>query len=562
MALAMKAAYNDIPIEVNGEMGSLGSLTGNKNYPLNLKVSVNDVLLHVDGKIEKPMQAAGLDVEVKLDAPTLDTFAKISGQKLPKAGPLHVAGHVSEQGGVYTIKSLQAEAGKIKMLVDGNITPVQPIKIAVTFDLAAESLANINDFSGTQLPDIKPLSLTAKLSDKDGGYQLNDINFKLGNSDMTGKATLNFNGKRPALTAGLNSNLVDFSPFSGDKKKDAKQPKKAKVFSAEPLPFGSLKIADLNVDLKAKQVKTSELIMENFNITVSLVNGKLVLNPVNTRVAGGTLAAQMNLDASNGKSGTLDANLDIKDLEPSALSEFKDEISRGKTDITLKAMGTGNSVAAIMAGLNGNLLMKMGPGTLKSSSATAAASDIFVSTYQLLYPGAKGSKDTEIQCGVVRFDIKDGIATTNKGIAFATNKMNIVGSGIIDLKTEKLDIGINPRAREGVGISPAQLAELVRLGGTLAEPRAVPDTIAAFKTAASVGAAVATGGLSMLAQGLFDKSTADEDPCATALGAKPKASANTAKKEEAPKSTTEKAVDTVKDTGSAIGDKLKGLFGK
>jgi len=54
----------------------------------------------------------------------------------------------------------------------------------------------------------------------------------------------------------------------------------------------------------------------------------------------------------------------------------------------------------------------------------------------------------------------------------------------------------------------------------------------------------------------------DPDPCATALGLKPNATSTTTQKEAAPKSTTEKAVDTVKDTGSAIGDKLKGLFGK
>ena len=561
MTLAMKAAYNDIPIEANGEMGSFGSLTGNRNYPVNIKVSINDVLLHLDGKIDKPMQAAGLDVDVKLNAPTLDTFSRLSGRKLPKAGPLHAAGHISEHGGIYSIKSLQAEAGKIRILMDGEFAPGKP-GMVFTINLAAESLANMNEFSGTQLPDIKPLSMTAKLSDKESGYQLNDIKLQLGNSDLAGKAVLNIKGKRPALTAAINSNLVDLTPFAGDKKQDVSQPtKKAKVFPADPLPFENLKIADLNMDIKAKQVKTSDLNMDNVYIMFSLVNGKLAVKPLNAGIAGGTLAMQMNLDASNGKSGTLDTSLDIKNLEPSALPDLKDEISGGKTDVILKARGTGNSVAAIMAGLNGNLLMKMGPGILKSSSATAASSDVFISTYQLLYPGAKGSKDTEIQCGVVGFDIKDGIATTNKGIAFATNKMNIVGSGIVDLKTEKLDIGINPQAREGVGISPAQLAELVRLGGTLAEPRAVPDTMAAFKTAAAAGTAVATGGLSLLAQGLFDKSTADTDPCATALGIKPKASATTATKEEAPKSTTSKAVDAVKDTGSAIGDKLKSLFG-
>lgn len=48
-----------------------------------------------------------------------------------------------------------------------------------------------------------------------------------------------------------------------------------------------------------------------------------------------------------------------------------------------------------------------------------------------------------------------------------------------------------------------------------------------LKTAASVGTAVATDGLSILAQGLFDRATADDDPCATALGIKLKKKATT-----------------------------------
>jgi Uncharacterized protein involved in outer membrane biogenesis len=369
-------------------------------------------------------------------------------------------------------------------------------------------------------------------------------------------------GKRPALTAELNSYLIDLVPLSAEKQPE-KKVKKTRVFPPETLPFESLKSADIKLKLKAGQIKTTDLIMESVSMALNLTNGNLLIKPLNATTGGGAIDMQMNLDASSGKTVMLDTSIDVRNFQPSSLPDLKDELSGGKSDITFKGKGTGNSIAAIMAGLNGNLLLQMGPGVLKSSTATAAGSDIFVTTYQLLYPGAKGSKDTEIRCGVVKFDIKDGMATTDKGIALATNKMNIIGSGIVDLKTEKLDIGINPQAREGVGISPAQLAELVRLGGTLAEPRAVPDTKAAFKTAASAGAAVATGGLSVLAQGLFDKSIADEDPCATALGKKVKPATTTAdKKEAAPKSTTEKAVDTIKDTGGAIGDKLKGLFGK
>ena len=78
-------------------------------------------------------------------------------------------------------------------------------------------------------------------------------------------------------------------------------------------------------------------------------------------------------------------------------------------------------------------------------------------------------------------------------------------------------------------------------------------------TAASVGAAVATGGVSLIAQGLFERKTADPDPCATALGIKPRAAtpSSASQKSTAP---TEKSGDAPKSTGTTITDKLKGLF--
>ncbi len=138
--------------------------------------------------------------------------------------------------------------------------------------------------------------------------------------------------------------------------------------------------------------------------------------------------------------------------------------------------------------------------------------------------------------------------------------MNVIGSGTIDLKTEKLDIGITPQAREGAGISVGQLAELVRVQGTLANPKPGVDTMAALKAGAGVAAAIATGGLSILAQGLLDRSMADEDPCATALGQKPAKAKTTTASKEPEKSTTTKAVDTVKEAGSAVTDTIKGWF--
>jgi len=74
----------------------------------------------------------------------------------------------------------------------------------------------------------------------------------------------------------------------------------------------------------------------------------------------------------------------------------------------------------------------------------------------------------------------------------------------------------------------------------------------------AAGAAVATGGLSLLAGELLGGSGDDVgNPCDIALGKAPK---KTAKKPSTEKSTVEKTTDTVKDAASAVGDKLKSLF--
>lgn len=563
MDLTINAAYNDLPINLKGTLGSLGSLTKNENFPVNIKADISDVTLGIDGQIAKPQQAKGLDVELVFHAGSLQTFEKVSGKKLPAISPIDITGHLTESDGAFLIKGLKANLGKVKVGLDGKITEPEKAKgldLAITFN--ADSLADLNEITGNQLPAIGPIALSTGLKDKEGAYQLSGLKLQAGNSDLAGDVTLNMTEKRPAVSAKLNSNKIDLTIFESKEKEEKgeqKKVKKEKMFSSDPLPLESLKSADASLDINAKLIQTADLPLENVKLVLTLNNGKLSVKPLNANLAGGTLATQLNLDGSSGKTAVLDSTVDIKNFQPSALPDLKEKLTGGKTDIKINAKGTGKSVAAIMAGLNGNLLLTMGEGKLKSSETDMASSDVFLKTYRMLNPSAGGTEDTQIKCGVAKFDIKDGIATTDKGIALATNKMNVIGSGSVNLKTEALDIGVTPQAREGVGISAGQLAELVRLGGTLANPKIVPDTKAAVMAGVSAGAAVATGGLSILAQGLFDRTTGDEDPCATALGLKTAKSAP-AKKEEAPKSMPEKAVDTVKDAGTAIKDTFKGLF--
>jgi hypothetical protein len=188
--------------------------------------------------------------------------------------------------------------------------------------------------------------------------------------------------------------------------------------------------------------------------------------------------------------------------------------------VYIDAKGEGKTVRQLMAGLDGKAIIKVAESHIEDGTLDLLGADFITELVNLLNPFSKEKKGTELACAVVNFNIKDGIATADKGIAVRTGKMNIVGDGTINLKNEKLDIGITPEARTGIGMNMADLVGLVRVGGTLAAPSALVDKAAVFEAGLSTGAAVATGGLSVVAEGLIDRATADENPCQTALGIK------------------------------------------
>ncbi len=93
------------------------------------------------------------------------------------------------------------------------------------------------------------------------------------------------------------------------------------------------------------------------------------------------------------------------------------------------------------------------------------------------------------------------MATTDKGIAVKTDKMVVVGSGAINLRTEEIDLGIRTDTRQRTGVGAGELTQVVRLRGPLAEPKPRVDK----KGAAVFGATVRHPGprLSMTMQGSY-----------------------------------------------------------
>jgi uncharacterized protein involved in outer membrane biogenesis len=514
LKLRLKGSYDGAVYEATGQFGSVAQLlSGAKPFPVALEAQTLAMRVQLEGAIVKPLEGKGIGLTVTVQGDNLAATMKAAAATVPAL----------------------KEAGPFASV---------------------------------------PFSMTGKVADGDGIYTVEPIALKLGGSDLSGKATANLVGKRPSVVIGLNSNLFDLKDVLPQAEKGKDRPASAKsapvgfgqsaasgsgkrLFGPEPLPLDGLRATDVKISLAAKKIVVDGLPLENVTVEAVLANGRLSVRPASLSVAGGTMTAALALDASAGPTALLDLSVNIKDVDAGTLLRQLDatkDMTGGRLEAKVDLKGRGTSIRDLMGGLNGEAVITLGEGRIKNTLLDRAGGDLAMQVYGALNPLAKKDEFTVLNCGVARFVVKDGMATADKGIAAETTKVNVVGAGAVNLKTGEIDFSVKPEARQGLGINLGGIAGLVRVRGTLAEPQVGVDELEAAKTALSAGTAIATGGLSLLAQGLLGRATADEAPCQTALGRRPvpaKAAAPAVSQPSAP-------VQPKKEEGS-VGGFLKGL---
>lgn len=289
------------------------------------------------------------------------------------------------------------------------------------------------------------------------------------------------------------------------------------------------------------------------------------MRPFTAEIGDGTLTAKIEVDADGDVLHTK-VDLSIVGMSLDKLPKLAEggRVSGGLTDVTLTLDGKGNSVAAIMASANGILFANTGPTIINNDAAGIVGADLVMSLFDHLNPLSSVDNRATVECAAVRFPIVNGVASNDSGIGVLTAKLGILGGGTVDLRTEKIDIGVKPKPREGLGFNLTSLADFVRLGGTLSNSRVKTDAKGAVTAGIKVGAAVATVGLSILAEGIFDRVTADADVCAIARGEASVAGASGQSETDQSvlKSTTSKTKDVIKGAGAKVKGAFKGLFGK
>lgn len=451
--------------------------------------------------------------------------------------------------------NLVAEAGGATVKLDGGVAEPDAAK-GIDIKLAAEGadLAQLSGLAGTELPPIAPWKVSLSLVDHPGGARSDDIQLKLGESDLSGNLSFSQReGKVPLLEAKLHSVLLDLASLQGPKtegvaEKAESKEKKEKLFSSEPLALEGLKALDAVVSYGADRLLADKLVISDLVTDVRLTDGVLLVKPLKAGIADSVMQGVVKLNAA-AKLPQLEIKLGAKGLDlGKLLKEVTDEETlSGKGDLSIDLKGQGHSVAAIMGSLNGHSRLLVGEGSLK----TGALDTLIGGLSNLAGTLVAEKRDTAVMnCLASDFDIKQGVATS-RALLVDTEFSTVFGEGNINLGTEVLDLVVKPESKAAT----LNVAVPVQIGGTLANPTFAPEKMATARKAAGILAVV--GGLAFppaALMGLGEMGSGEDNPClniAKGKGGKPASKPTEQKKEEG----------GVKGALDSVGSKLKGLFG-
>lgn len=381
-------------------------------------------------------------------------------------------------------------------------------------------------------------SIATKMRVEGKTVHLDELQIGTGNSRIEGQLALTPGAPRSKVTFKLAAATLawadlPFAPALAGAAKSATGREKF-VFSERPVDFAALQARDADGDISIGTLTLEKRRIDNVRVEFSVRNGKLEAPLIHSSALGGTVQARLSIDATQVHAPALTLHLEAKSLDAAALLEMvgvKREVRGGKTEVTIDVAAHGESPRQWAHGVNGVALVVVGPATLVHTkldldSPLNRLADA-VNPYHRVDPS------TELECAVGRLPLKDGMAKIDRSIALETKKFGASVSGTLNLKDETLDLAIKPQLRHGIPIDVPQIASLVRFEGPFRSPAVRIDAAGSAVAAAKIGAAIYSGGLSIVGESLLSATAgAGASPCRMAMS--PSAAPSTPSRAEDP----------------------------
>jgi uncharacterized protein involved in outer membrane biogenesis len=372
------------------------------------------------------------------------------------------------------------------------------------------SLAQLGRFAGRR-PRDQSITWDAMVTGKGGVLTIEDLDLKLGESDVNGFVRFT-KGEVPKLEIDIDSESIVFGALLEDEEFEYDPEPEfddGRLIPDMAIPFDVLKKLDASVEVNIGALTRDALYLRNIELVVELQDGVLDIRDASFDGRAGRLGMRAKLEPAGGV-GKASLELVARDFALGLAEINRDGAMTGDLDIKLES--TGADVRTLAGNLNGVVFADTRGGRMANSRALHAIyGDMLSEILSTINPFYKAEPTTNFKCVVISLEVVDGKFTSVPNSFFSTEKIRLTTKSTLDLKTEKIDLNIRSTPQRGLSISGAELFNpFIKIVGTLAAPGLAVDETGVL---ISGGAALATGGVSVLARATLDRLFRSREPC-------------------------------------------------
>ena len=363
--------------------------------------------------------------------------------------------------------------------------------------------------------------LSAKIDRTNNGWEVPSFTLASDDTKVEGKLTIlkeSQEGARTKISGKLKAQEFDLASLKQDSK--TSMPKSKKVIPKVDIPYELLKDTDFDITLQIEKMPLGDTSVKEIALTIKAENGKAVIHPFTAKLYGGDVDGTVSIIRTKPNQGKVEASLNGKQLEIDKILIPEDKssgIHKGRFDVHLEGHSWGSDLRRVLGEWQGKAHMVLGETIIKNTQVKGNLGDVAFGFLSFLNPFEKKDNDTHIQCAAMNYTIKNGTAFAINKVAVETRKIDVLGSGKINLKNENIDFEFTLRKKSGIDIPLGNFDKYIRLEGTLGSPSMVLNPKGVIEEGVSIFSAIATGGMSLVVDQVFDTLSSDKNPCQSVM---------------------------------------------
>ena len=471
------------PFKVSGTLNGSAKALSLTNAQGDLRH--HSIKMALSGKVQDVIAFTGIDVNAKLSGNNLSELQAVAGStKLPDTGPFTASARLTGTAKALALLDaltvIKQKGSQLK--VSGKIANLQQLSgIDLSFKGSAKDFTELGPTFRTQLPDLGAFQISGQLLGSSDTLDLKGISAVIDQSDFSAAGRVTF-GQRPKVSMRIESALIDFTRLMGETEKLSQQETskvqdpEALMFSKKPIPFNLLDAVDADIELNAKRMKARDAELKLDKLALRLDTGELRIDTLEATYKETRISASLNI--KTGTPAQVAAKILVQDFDLGSFLKETHKIHEveGHADFAVDLRSQGDSPHSLMAALDGTTGAVIGKGRVPHI-LDVLAKDL---TSKVLPFWGNPKHAGELDCGVIEFSIKQGIATS-KTFLLDTHLGHYKVQGHTNWGTEKINFLLIPKPKK---LTLLSMSTKLRITGSINHPEVHPTVSGVLETVA------------------------------------------------------------------------------